>query len=273
MISEEFEKNKRRFESNKDAAREAGRKGGKASGASKRKKKALKEAALAMMSGDIPDAQKAKIATQFELDYDEMMSLGASDLIAYGLVMKAAKGDVKAFSKLQEIANEEEKKKEKAKRQRNAKKERESINYFYLDKIRHAPEYERLNDIDKAAADLAAKSLDEIAFILTKERASLMEDGLVLEYDNGGGQRGVRINPRIAAIESLQDRWDHAYRSLSEITGGIAASKSDSEKIAKEYIIDAIEERKRRREEERRKEREKAIADEEDGACQDGKNQ
>lgn len=60
------------------------------------------------------------------------------------------------------------------------------------------------------AAIFMAKKLDEEIKILKNEP-------LVIEYDNGGGQKGIRENPRYVAYEHLQNTYNKTLRQLTEI--------------------------------------------------------
>lgn len=86
-----------------EEARENGRKGGIASGIARKKKKTLNEIARALIDCDLNEKQKKEI---------QKMGLNPEDFNQWtacvlGLMKASAKsGDVKAFSKLQEITGE-----------------------------------------------------------------------------------------------------------------------------------------------------------------------
>lgn len=62
-----------------------------------------------------------------------------------------------------------------------------------------------------------AESVVFMAAKLKKARSILKNEPLVIEYDNGGGQCGIRENPRYVAYEHLLSSYTKALRQLTEI--------------------------------------------------------
>lgn len=62
-----------------------------------------------------------------------------------------------------------------------------------------------------------AESVVFMAEKLEVSRELLKEEPLVIEYDNGGGQKGIRENPHFTAYEHLLAAYNKAFRQLTEI--------------------------------------------------------
>ena len=60
---------------------------------------------------------------------------------------------------------------------------------------------------------------------LEEARIALESAPLVIEYDNGGGQRGIRENPEFAAYEKLMSNYHATLRAIELQKGGKAAEK------------------------------------------------
>ena len=58
---------------------------------------------------------------------------------------------------------------------------------------------------------------------LREARADLEGQKLVIEYDNGGGQTGVRRNPAFDAYNALLRSYNATVRSIRDITGAEGA--------------------------------------------------
>ena len=54
---------------------------------------------------------------------------------------------------------------------------------------------------------------------LEKERKKLKDAPLTIEYDNGGGQSGIRENPDIVAYEKLLASYMKALKQLQAVVG------------------------------------------------------
>jgi len=70
-----------------------------------------------------------------------------------------------------------------------------------------------------------AESVVFMAEKLRESRKTLKKESLVIEYDNGGGQKGIRENPHFTAYEHLQTAYSKALRQLTEIVEKGAPSK------------------------------------------------
>lgn len=78
---------------------------------------------------------------------------------------------------------------------KRCKKEARKMTRFY-----------RENGVDAEKIDALTPLFDNICWMQIKlddARAEIGEDGLLTEYDNGGGQSGVRQNPAFKAYEAL----------------------------------------------------------------------
>lgn len=68
--------------------------------------------------------------------------------------------------------------------------------------------------------DEALELAESVLFMsekLKESREELKDEPLVIEYDNGGGQHGIRENPHFTAYEHLQTAYGKALRQLTEI--------------------------------------------------------
>ena len=66
---------------------------------------------------------------------------------------------------------------------------------------------------------------------LDETRARIAGMPTVIEYDNGGGQCGIRVNPEYQAYESLLKSYCSTLKSFEELTG-IKAEKAGGELAA-----------------------------------------
>ena len=62
-----------------------------------------------------------------------------------------------------------------------------------------------------------AESVVFMARKLEESRKLLKNEPLVVEYNNGGGQYGIRENPHFTAYEHLLTSYNKALRQLTEI--------------------------------------------------------
>lgn len=62
-----------------------------------------------------------------------------------------------------------------------------------------------------------AESVVFMAKKLKEARQILKNEPLVIEYDNGGGQSGIRENPNFTAYEHLLSAFNKSLRQLTEI--------------------------------------------------------
>ena len=67
---------------------------------------------------------------------------------------------------------------------------------------------------------------------LEETRAAIIDQPLVIEYDNGGGQSGIRENPSFVSYEKLFASYSKGLKELMEIveaSGGSAQQYSSFE--------------------------------------------
>lgn len=81
-----------------------------------------------------------------------------------------------------------------------------------------------------------AESVVFMAEKLKEARRTLESELLVIEYDNGGGQCGIRENPHFTAYEHLLTSYNKALRQLTEIVEKGAPSRKASS-IMKELSV------------------------------------
>ena len=75
-----------------------------------------------------------------------------------------------------------------------------------------------VQNLNAEAVELA----EQVLFLrekLARERERLADEPLVITYDNGGGQSGIRENPEIVAYEKLLSSYMKALKQLREIVG------------------------------------------------------
>ena len=63
------------------------------------------------------------------------------------------------------------------------------------------------------------EQLNMIAKMLTEEGKKIDSEPLIIEYDNGGGQSGVRENPFYPAYEKLLASYTKTLTSLKDMGG------------------------------------------------------
>lgn len=81
-----------------------------------------------------------------------------------------------------------------------------------------------------------AESVVFMAEKLEETRKLLRKEPLVIEYDNGGGQKGIRENPHYTAYEHLLTSYNKALRQLTEIVEKGTPSRKASN-IMKELSV------------------------------------
>ena len=81
-----------------------------------------------------------------------------------------------------------------------------------------------------------AESVVFMAKKLEEARKTLKDEPLVIEYDNGGGQCGIRENPHFTAYEHLLTAYNKALRQLTEIVEKGSPSRKAST-IMKELTL------------------------------------
>lgn len=81
-----------------------------------------------------------------------------------------------------------------------------------------------------------AESVLFMAKKLSEAREQMKEEALVIEYDNGGGQSGIRENPHYTAYEHLLATYSKSLRQLADILkDGSQSSRSSG--IMKELAV------------------------------------
>ena len=83
--------------------------------------------------------------------------------------------------------------------------------------------------------DEALELAEAVVFMaekLEESREALKYEKLVVPYDNGGGQTGIRENPHFTAYEKLLTTYNKSLRQLTEIVEKGAPAKSASKIMA-----------------------------------------
>lgn len=83
--------------------------------------------------------------------------------------------------------------------------------------------------------DEALELAEAVVFMaekLEESRATLKHESLVVPYDNGGGQTGIRENPHFTAYEKLLTTYNKSLRQLTEIIEKGAPVKNTSKIMA-----------------------------------------
>lgn len=62
-----------------------------------------------------------------------------------------------------------------------------------------------------------AESVLFMASKLKEAREAMKDEELIIPYDNGGGQSGIRENPHFTAYEKLMTTYTKSLRQLTEI--------------------------------------------------------
>ena len=68
-----------------------------------------------------------------------------------------------------------------------------------------------------------------IADKLIETQEAIKNEDLVIEYDNGGGQRGIRENPHYVAYEHLHSNYIKALKQLEDAVSKGAPNQQSSE--------------------------------------------
>jgi hypothetical protein len=83
--------------------------------------------------------------------------------------------------------------------------------------------------------DEALELAESVLFMAEKlkESRKIMEnEPLVVEYDNGGGQKGIRENPHFTAFEHLMATYTKSLKQLTEIIEAGTPTRSSSSIMA-----------------------------------------
>ena len=83
--------------------------------------------------------------------------------------------------------------------------------------------------------DEAVELAESVLFMaekLKESRKAMADEPLVIDYDNGGGQKGIRENPHYVAYEHLSTAYSKALRQLEEMIEKGAPSKKSSSIMA-----------------------------------------
>lgn len=84
-----------------------------------------------------------------------------------------------------------------------------------------------VTNLHEQALELA-ESVLFIASKLEESRKAMEHEPLVVPYDNGGGQTGIRENPHFAAYEKLLNTYTRSLDQLSKI---VASGKQTEKSI------------------------------------------
>lgn len=73
-----------------------------------------------------------------------------------------------------------------------------------------------------------AESVLFMAAKLKEAREQMKNEPLIIDYDNGGGQKGIRENPHYTAFEHLMTTYTKSLRQLTEIVENGAPVRTTS---------------------------------------------
>jgi hypothetical protein len=86
-----------------------------------------------------------------------------------------------------------------------------------------------------------ARELAESVLFMAKKlktaRRQMAKEDPVIEYDNGGGQKGIRENPHYTAYEHLMAAYIKSLRQLSDILESVPEEKKPMGVMAELYSI------------------------------------
>lgn len=77
-----------------------------------------------------------------------------------------------------------------------------------------------------------AESVLFMADKLQESRKAMAKEPLVIDYDNGGGQKGIRENPHYVAFEHLMATYNKSLKQLTEIIKAGSSVKKASNVMA-----------------------------------------
>lgn len=79
--------------------------------------------------------------------------------------------------------------------------------------------------VDERIRPQATELADQVIFMagkLKESKAGLKDQAIVIPYDNGGGQTGIRENPAFTAYEKLLATYTKSLAALREMIGSTA---------------------------------------------------
>ena len=79
--------------------------------------------------------------------------------------------------------------------------------------------------VDERIRPQATELADQVIFMagkLKESKAGLKDQAIVIPYDNGGGQTGIRENPAFTAYEKLLAAYTKSLAALREMIGSTA---------------------------------------------------
>lgn len=88
--------------------------------------------------------------------------------------------------------------------------------------------------------DEALELAESVVFMsdkLKESREAMKNEPLVIPYDNGGGQSGIRENPHYVAYEKLVGTYTKSLRQLTEIVEKGTQNKTTSSIMAELSVI------------------------------------
>lgn len=96
------------------------------------------------------------------------------------------------------------------------------------------------DNIDLNKYPMVGKLEEEICWMaerLREAREFIGDAPIIIEYDNGGGQKGTRKNPAYEAYEALMKTFIRSTRQLYEILADKDGKKSDFNRSALDEIV------------------------------------
>ena len=80
----------------------------------------------------------------------------------------------------------------------------------------------RVDDRIKPQVTILAEQVIFMAKKLKESKAGLRDQAIVIPYDNGGGQTGIRENPAFTAYEKLLTTYTKSLATLKDMIGSEA---------------------------------------------------
>lgn len=97
------------------------------------------------------------------------------------------------------------------------------------------------NSVDSRIRPQATVLAEQVIFMakkLKETKAELRDQPLTIEYDNGGGQTGIRENPAFTAYEKLLATYTRSLTALRDVIGDDAPKEmSELDNLRKKFQV------------------------------------
>lgn len=96
-------------------------------------------------------------------------------------------------------------------------------------------------DVDSRIRPQATVLAEQVIFMakkLKETKAELRDQPLTIEYDNGGGQTGIRENPAFTAYEKLLATYTRSLTALRDVIGDDAPKEmSELDSLRRKFQV------------------------------------